>query len=83
MRLDIEFGSPRGTQFRRWATAHLQEYLIKGFILDDVRLKEPGNWDYFDELLECIREIRTSEKRFYQKVKDNWMQWPVDHNPQK
>ncbi len=62
--------SPRGTQFRKWATAHLQEYLIKGFILDDVRLKEPGNWDYFDELLVRIRETRSSEKRFYQKVKD-------------
>lgn len=62
--------SARGTQFRKWATSHLQEYLIKGFILDDIRLKEPGNWDYFDELLERIREIRASEKRFYQKVKD-------------
>ncbi len=72
--------SPRGTQFRRWATAHLQEYLIKGFILDDVRLKEPGNWDYFDELLERIREIRTSEKRFYQKVKDIYAM-AVDYDP--
>lgn len=62
--------SPRGTQFRKWATAHLQEYIVKGFILDDARLKEPGGWDYFDELLERIREIRTSEKRFYQKVRD-------------
>lgn len=62
--------SARSTQFRKWATAHLQEYLIKGFILDDARLKESGNWDYFDELLERIREIRSSEKRFYQKVKD-------------
>jgi len=72
--------SPRGTQFRKWATAHLQEYLIKGFILDDVRLKEPGNWDYFDELLERIREIRTSEKRFYQKVKDIYAT-AVDYDP--
>ena len=60
---------PRGTQFRRWATTVLQDYLIKGFVLDDQRLKEPG-WDYFDELLERIRAIRASEKRFYQKVRD-------------
>nr|AIA13593.1 Virulence protein RhuM family [uncultured bacterium] len=62
--------SARGIQFRKWATAHLQEYLVKGFILDDARLKEQANWDYFDELLERIREIRASEKKFYQKVKD-------------
>lgn len=62
--------SVRGTQFRKWATSHLQEYLVKGFILDDARLKEQANWDYFDELLERIREIRASEKKFYQKVKD-------------
>jgi len=62
--------SPRGTQFRRWATAHLQEYLIKGFVMDDARLKEPGGRDYFEEWLERIREIRASEKRFYQKVRD-------------
>jgi len=62
--------SLRGTQFRRWATMHLQEYLIKGFVMDDARLKEPGGRDYFDEWLERIREIRASEKRFYQKVRD-------------
>ncbi len=62
--------SPRGTQFRKWATTHLQEYLIKGFVMDDARLKEPGGLDYFDEWLERIREIRASEKRFYQKVRD-------------
>ena len=62
--------SPRGTQFRRWATTHLREYLVKGFVMDDARLKEPGGWDYFDELLERIRDIRASEKRFYQKVRD-------------
>jgi hypothetical protein len=62
--------SPRGTQFRQWATVHLKEYLIKGFVMDDARLKEPGGWDYFDELLQRIREIRASEKRFYQKVRD-------------
>jgi hypothetical protein len=62
--------SPRGTQFRQWATAHLAEYLVKGFVMDDKRLKDPGGWDYFDELLARIREIRASEKRFYQKVRD-------------
>ena len=62
--------SSRGTQFRQWATAHLGEYLVKGFVMDDERLKNPGGWDYFDELLARIREIRASEKRFYQKVRD-------------
>lgn len=62
--------SSRGTQFRQWATVQLREYLVKGFVMDDARLKEPGRWDYFDELLERIREIRASEKRFYQKVRD-------------
>jgi hypothetical protein len=62
--------SPRGTQFRQWATRHLKEFLVKGFVMDDERLKNPGTWDYFDELLERIREIRASEKRFYQKVRD-------------
>ena len=63
--------SVRGTQFRRWANENLSEYLTKGFILDDERLKNPdGRPDYFDELLERIRDIRASEKRFYQKVRD-------------
>ncbi|MNK87778.1 hypothetical protein D3C87_1077210 [compost metagenome] len=62
--------SPRGTQFRQWATAHLKEYLVKGFVMDDARLKAPGDWDYFDEMLRRIRDIRASEKRFYQKVRD-------------
>ena len=62
--------SPRGTQFRQWATARLSEFLVKGFVVDDERLKNPGGWDYFDELLARIREIRASEKRFYQKVRD-------------
>lgn len=62
--------SPRGTQFRQWATTHLREFLVKGFVLDDTRLKEPGGWDYFDELLARIRDIRASEKRFYQKIRD-------------
>ena len=63
--------SKRGTQFRQWANQNLQEYMIKGFVIDDERLKNPnGRTDYFDELLERIRDIRTSEKRFYQKVRD-------------
>ena len=61
----------RGTQFRQWATQHLSEYLVKGFTMDDQRLKNPdGRPDYFDELLERIRDIRASEKRFYQKIRD-------------
>jgi len=62
--------SVRGTHFRKWATTTLREYLVKGFVMDDARLKDPGGLDYFDELLERIREIRASEKRFYQKIKD-------------
>ena len=63
--------SKRGTQFRIWANKHLKEYLIKGFVMDDERLKNPdGRPDYFDEFLERIREIRASEKRFYQKIRD-------------
>jgi hypothetical protein len=63
--------SPRGVQFRRWASTVLKEYLLKGFVMDDERLKDPqGRPDYFDELLERIRDIRASEKRFYQKVRD-------------
>ena len=63
--------SKRGTQFRIWANRNLKEYMIKGFVMDDERLKNPdGRPDYFDELLERIREIRASEKRFYQKVRD-------------
>lgn len=62
--------SPRGVQFRQWASTHLKEFLRKGFVMDDERLKNPGGWDYFDELLARIREIRASEKRFYQKVRE-------------
>jgi hypothetical protein len=63
--------SKRGTQFRMWANRNLKEYIIKGFVMDDERLKNPdGRPDYFDELLERIRDIRASEKRFYQKVRD-------------
>lgn len=63
--------SSRGTEFRKWANTHLKEYLIKGFVMDDARLKNPDDRaDYFDELLARIRDIRASEKRFYQKVRD-------------
>lgn len=63
--------SPRGVQFRRWASTILKEYLTKGFVMDDERLKNPdGRPDYFDEMLARIRDIRASEKRFYQKVRD-------------
>ena len=61
----------RGTQFRKWANRNLKEYMIKGFVMDDERMKNPdGRPDYYDELLERIRDIRASEKRFYQKVRD-------------
>lgn len=75
--------SHRGTQFRQWATARLSEYLVKGFTMDDERLKNPpgrGNTDYFDELLERIRDIRSSERRFYQKVLDIYAT-SVDYTP--
>jgi hypothetical protein len=63
--------SKRGTQFRIWANRNLKEYMVKGFVMDDERLKNPdGRPDYFDELLERIRDIRASEKRFYQKLRD-------------
>ena len=63
--------SKRGVQFRRWASTVLKEYLLKGFAMDDERLKNPdGRPDYFDEMLARIRDIRASEKRFYQKVRD-------------
>ncbi len=63
--------SKRGTQFRIWANQNLKSYMVKGFVMDDDRLKNPdGRPDYFDELLERIRDIRASEKRFYQKVRD-------------
>lgn len=59
--------SARGTQFRRWATTVLRDYLVKGFAMDDQKLKGAQQWDYFDEWLERIRHIRTSQTRFYQK----------------
>ena len=74
--------SPRGTQFRKWATDRLNEYLVKGFTMDDERLKEVVNIgsDYFDEVLERIRDIRSSEKRFYQKIRDIY-RLAVDYDP--
>src|SRR3546814_18035470 len=63
--------SPRGVQFRRWASTVLAEYLRKGFVLDDQRLKNPdGRADYFDEMLARLRDIRASEKRYYPQVRD-------------
>ena len=75
--------SHRGTQFRQWATARLSEYLVKGFTMDDERLKNSpgkGQTDYFDELLERIRDIRSSERRFYQKVLDIYAT-SIDYTP--
>jgi hypothetical protein len=72
--------SHRGTQFRIWATQRLREYLIKGFVMDDERLKHPGQIDYFDELLERIRDIRASERRFYQKITDIYAT-SMDYDP--
>jgi hypothetical protein len=75
--------SQKGTQFRIWATKTLKEFIIKGFILDDKRLKQGGHIfgkDYFEELLERIREIRASERRFYQKITDIFSQCSADYN---
>ncbi|MBQ8999134.1 MAG: virulence RhuM family protein [Clostridium sp.] len=74
--------SQRGTQFRQWATERLSEYLVKGFTMDDEKLKEMKNFgeDYFDELLERIRDIRNSEKRFYKKITDIYA-LSVDYSP--
>jgi hypothetical protein len=74
--------SHRGTQFRKWATERLNEYIVKGFTMDDARLKEGVNIgsDYFDELLERIRDIRSSEKRFYQKIRDIY-KLAADYDP--
>jgi hypothetical protein len=75
--------SHRGTQFRQWATARLTEYLVKGFTMDDEQLKNSpgkGQKDYFDELLERIRDIRSSERRFYQKILDIYAT-SIDYSP--
>ena len=73
--------SHRGVQFRQWATHRLKEYIVKGFALDDERLSKPGGIDYFDELLDRIRAIRVSEKRFYQKIRDIYA-LSADYNPE-
>lgn len=71
MSIGFRVRSARGTQFRQWANRNLSEFLVKGFVMDDERLKNPNSLpDYFDELLARIRDIRASEKRFYQKVRD-------------
>ncbi len=74
--------SHRGTQFRQWATRTLSEFLVKGFVMDDERLKQGRNIgeDYFDELLERIRAIRASERRFYQKITDIYAT-SIDYDP--
>ena len=72
--------SHRGTQFRQWATAHLEEYLVKGFTMDDERLKRANNDSYFDELLERIRDIRSSEKVFWKKVLEIYAT-SIDYDP--
>ncbi len=76
--------SYEATQFRKWATGVLKEYIRKGFVLDDDRLKQGERFgkDYFEELLERIREIRASERRFYQKITDIYAQCSIDYNPQ-
>jgi hypothetical protein len=76
--------SLEATRFRIWATQTLREYIIKGFIINDERLKQGKNFgrDYFDELLERIREIRASERRFYQKITDIYAQCSIDYDPQ-
>jgi hypothetical protein len=73
--------SQRGTQFRIWATQRLREYIQKGFLLDDERLKNPDlPFDYFEELLQRIQDIRTSERRFYQKITDIYAT-SIDYDP--
>lgn len=75
--------SYQATQFRIWATKTLKEFIVKGFVLDDERLKQGRRFgkDYFDELLERIREIRASERRFYQKLTDLYAQCSMDYDP--
>jgi hypothetical protein len=76
--------SKQATQFRIWATERLKEYIIKGFTMNDEKLKDPYNIfgkDYFEEQLARIRNIRSSERRFYQKVTDIYAQCSIDYNP--
>src|SRR5699024_2274657 len=74
--------SYEATQFRIWATKVLKEFIVKGFTIDNERLKQGKNWgkDYFDELLERVREIRASERRFYQKITDIYAECSIDYN---
>jgi len=77
--------STQATHFRMWATERLKEYIIKGFTMDDERLKDPRKIfgkDYFDEQLARIRDIRSSERRFYQKITDIYSQCSIDYDPQ-
>ena len=75
--------SIKATKFRQWATATLKEYMLKGFVLNDDMLKNGPKFgkDYFDELLEKIKEIRASERRFYQKITDIYAQCSYDYDP--
>ena len=75
--------SQQATQFRIWATQTLKEFILKGFVLDDERLKQGKRFgkDYFDELPERIREIRASERRFYQKITDIYAECSMDYDP--
>jgi len=76
--------SIQGTRFRQWATKHLKEFIVKGFTMDDERLKNPKNVfgkDYFDEQLERIRDVRSSERRLYQKITDIYAQCSADYDP--
>lgn len=75
--------SMKATKFRQWATATLKEYMVKGFVLNDDMLKNGPKFgkDYFDELLEKIKEIRASERRFYQKITDIYAQCSYDYDP--
>ncbi len=77
--------SIQATNFRIWATERLKEYIIKGFAMDDERLKDPRRIfgkDYFDEQLERIRNIRSSERRFYQKITDIYSECSIDYSPE-
>ena len=76
--------SQQGTRFRQWATKHLKEFIIKGFTMDDERLKDPSQVfgkDYFDEQVERIRDVRSSERRLYQKITDIYAECSVDYDP--
>lgn len=82
--IGYRINSHQATQFRIWATKTLKEFIIKGFVLDDERLKQGKKLfgkDYFDELLERIREIRASERRFYQKITDIYAECSIDYQP--